>query len=417
MAPGVAVGMLGLGVIGGGVLQALTTKAELIAARCGQPVHLKKALVRDVGKSRGLAVPSGLLTTDPEEVLADPSIGVVVEVLGGERPAFDYAKRALAEGKHLVTANKEMMAKYGPELLSLAGERGREVCFEASVGGGIPIIAALRRSLAANEIVGVQGIVNGTTNYILTEMAEQGRDFALALREAQELGYAEPDPTNDVEGYDSRYKLVILCALAFGAWPRVEAIPCEGIANLSPTDFRLASDMGYVIKLLAVGRRTAAGLEAHVGPTLVPAGGMLGGVKGVFNAVQVQGDMVGDMLFYGRGAGPAPTASAVLADLIGVIRGETSPVSPAGAQAALAPAAEVAGRFYLRLETEDRTAAEAAVEHLAGLGVDVAVRRSADGNLAFLTGQAKQAAVQRGARDLASLPQIRRVATLLNVID
>lgn len=412
----VQIGLLGLGVVGSGVLQALTERADLVAERCGRQVAVKRVLVRDTTKQR--QINAAALTTNPDEVLEDPEIAVVVEMMGGEQPAFDYARRALATGKHLVTANKEMMAKHGRELLDLARERGVEIGFEASVGGGIPIIAALRRNLAVNRITSVRGILNGTTNHILTEMDEKGRDFAVALREAQALGYAEPDPTNDVEGFDSRYKLTILCALALGVWPRPEAIPCEGITRLDPADFRLAGELGYAIKLVAACRQGEGGLEAYVQPALVPTGSLLARVKGVFNAVALQGDMVGDMLFYGRGAGPAPTASAILADLVGIVRGERFPVLAWAGETSVLPLGETAARFYLRLEPASHSGGKAAIERLRELGIEVVASRSLeDGPLALLTSVANQKAITAAAADLASVQSIRSVAAPLRVVD
>ncbi len=416
MAAAVQVGLLGLGVVGTGVVQALAEKADYVAHRCGRPITIKKALVRDLAKPRrGAAVP---LTSDPEEVLADPEIGVVVEVLGGEQPAFAYVRRALLAGKHVVTANKEMIAKRGEELLALAAERGLEVGFEASVGGGIPIIAALRRNLVANTVSSIRGIVNGTTNYILTEMDEKEREFADALQEAQALGYAEPDPTNDVEGFDARYKLAILCALAFGAWPRLEDIPCRGITGLAPADFRLARELGYAIRLLAVGRRSERGLEAAVQPMLVPSGSLLAGTRGVFNAIQLHGDLVGDMLFYGRGAGPAPTASAIVADLVGIVRGERSPGPVATGRLSVLPEAEFSGRFYLRVEPAGHGAGKAAVECLGSLGIGVAASGSERrGALALLSEPTRFGLLCRAAEEVASLPTVERVAAVLRVMD
>lgn len=416
MVSGVQVGLLGLGVVGTGVLQACAERSATIAARCGRPLAIKRALVRDVGKARPAAA-AGITTTNPADVLADPEIAVVIEVLGGEQPAYDYARRALLAGKHLVTANKEMLAKHGPELLALAHERGLVVGFEASVGGGIPIVAALRRSLLANRVTGVRGIVNGTTNYILTEMNDRGREFAAALREAQALGYAEPDPTNDVEGFDSRYKLTILCALAFGVWPRPETIACEGITRLEPADFRLARALGYAIKLLAHGRQTEAGLEAWVSPALVPAASLLAGVRDVFNAIQVEGDMVGDMLFYGRGAGPAPTASAILADVMDIVRGERPPSVELTGTARLASAAERAGAFYLRLETDGPAVAASAGARLRELGVGVAASAATAGALGLVMAKVPHREVRRAADELAAVAGIKRVAALLPVAD
>lgn len=418
MASGVAVGLLGLGVVGGGVYEALTRKADLIAARCGRPVYVKRALVRDVSRARPVAVDPARLTTNPDDVLADPDITVVVEVLGGERPAYDYVRRAILAGKSVVTANKDMLARHGAELLPLAAEQGVELAFEATVGGAIPIVAAIRRSLVANEIQSVQGIVNGTTNYILSEMESKGRGFASVLKEAQELGYAEPDPTNDVAGYDSRYKLVILCALAFGTWLPVDEVPCEGIERVSPADIRLAGELGYTVKLLATARRAEAGIEASVRPALVPSSAMLAGVRGVFNAVQVRGDLVGDMLFYGRGAGAQPTASAIVGDLVSVIRGERSPTLRAVAGGALASGGDVHDKCFVRLETAEGDVAQAAKEHLAGAGIALeGAAGGAAGELALLTGAAPRRALRQAIDGLAAVPGVRRVASVLAVVD
>ncbi|MHB1004637.1 MAG: homoserine dehydrogenase [Chloroflexota bacterium] len=398
MAEGIQIGLLGAGVIGSGVLAALTTRADLFAERCGRPVTVKRVLVRNTGKPHAAVAPT-LLTADPAVVLDDPEISLVVEVMGGDEPAYAYARRALQAGKHLVTANKEMLAKHGAELLDLAAKRRLEVGFEASVGGGIPIIAALRRNLVANRVVGVRGIVNGTTNYILTEMESKGRDFAAALAEAQSLGYAEPDPTNDVQGYDSRYKLVILCALAFGAWARPQAIFCEGITGLTPIDFRLARDLGYAIRLIAEGRPSEEGLVARVQPTLVPLASPLAGTKGVFNAIAVQGDLVGDLVLSGRGAGAEPTASAVLADVASIVRGERVPALSSRQPATLAPAEAIAGRFYVRIAGGGKEARD----ELRHRGIGTArIRFGEDGTLAMLTKTTTYGALRGVLVDMAA---------------
>lgn len=418
MATELKLGLLGLGVVGGGVYQALRERPGLIGERCGRPVSVKRALVRDLARARSVVAEQGIVTDNPSDILDDPEIGLVVEVLGGEEPARAYAMRAIAAGKHVVTANKEMVAKHGAELLGAARERGLQFGFEASVGGGIPIIAALRRNLVANRLTSVRGIVNGTTNYILSEMEDKGRDFAVALREAQELGYAEPDPTNDVEGFDARYKLVILCALAFGSWPRPDEITCEGITRLAPADFHLARELGFAIKLLAFGQLSEKGLEARVQPTLTPLSNMLAGVKGVFNAVQVQGDMVGDMVFYGRGAGPGPTASAILADVVGIARGEPAPSFVRGPMATVVPPNEVVGRYYLRLPADDPTIRNLVSERLMGAGVAVATMNAAadGGALAILTEECPYAAVALAVAQLANAAAGPQVAALLPVL-
>ena len=416
MASRMVVGLMGLGVIGSGVWRACEDRASLLAERVGRPLLIKKALVRDAARPRP-GVPADLLTTEPRDILADDEVEIVVEVLGGERPAYDYVKQALAAGKHVVTANKELLAKHGQELFALAQQRSLELGCEASVGGGIPIIAALRKGLAANRIVGLRGIVNGTTNYILTEMAEKGRDFAAALSEAQALGYAEPDPTNDVEGYDARYKLAVLCGLAFGAWPRPEEIPCRGITRLAPADLTLARELGYAVKLLAAARPRASAVEASVQPALVPFANPLAGVAGVFNAVQVQGDLVGDMLFYGRGAGPEPTASAILADVIAVARGERSPLPTAGERVGVLSDDAVPGRHYLRVQLQAHGSAAAVMERLAGGGLRVRDTRLVGAEVAFLVEAPGAAAVRAVAEQLLLAPTAGHLAMALPVAD
>src|SRR5215207_3579087 len=310
------VGLLGHGVVGGGVARTLRDKAETIARRVGRRVVPRGVLVRDLDRHRDAGWLT--ITDNPADVLDDPEIQIVVEMMGGEQPAHDYIRRAIANGKHVVTANKEVMAKHGPEIVAEAAGRGLDVAYEASVGGGIPVIGPFKLDLLANDISQVTAIINGTTNYIITRMSQAGLDFGTALGEAQAAGYAEPDPRNDVEGIDAAYKLAILATLAFHARVRPDDIYYEGITGLASSDFRYAHELGYAVKLLAIGRATPAGLELRVHPTFLPADEMLAKVDGVFNAVSVEGDLVGQVLFYGRGAGAGPTSSAVVADVIDI---------------------------------------------------------------------------------------------------
>src|SRR5581483_6876305 len=312
----VRIGLLGLGVVGSAVAHALVEKGAVLERRVGRPLELRRVLVRDPVKPR--PIDTSLVTTDADAILADPAIDIVVEMMGGEDPAHDYIVRALRSGKHVVTASKEVMAKHGPETLAIAAEHGVEISFEASVGGGIPVIGPFKIDLLANEIHGVQAIINGTTNFILTRMATEGTELGDALSEAQRLGYAEPDPRNDVEGIDAGYKLAILGSLAFHTVVRPSDVYVEGITRLTSADFRYARELGYAIKLLAIARATDGAVELRVHPALVPEAEMLAKVDGVFNAVAVEGDLVGRILFYGRGAGAGPTSSAVVADIIDV---------------------------------------------------------------------------------------------------
>ncbi|MSQ41658.1 MAG: homoserine dehydrogenase [Dehalococcoidia bacterium] len=353
----IGVSLLGAGNVGAGVLAALQRGAERYAARVGRPLELRRVLVRARARPRAGA-PAGALTDRFEDVLEDERTQIVVELMGGEHPAREYIARALASGRHVVTANKEVMAKCGPELLELASEHGVRLLYEASVGGGIPIVRPLGRDLLANEITAVTAIINGTTNYVLTAMTYEGSDYAEALAEAQRLGYAEPDPTDDVEGIDAAYKLAILCGLAFHVTVSPDDIARQGISGLSARDFRYADELGYTIKLLASGRLVDGALDVSVRPTLIAYEEPLGKVDGVLNAVQVEGDLVGRVLFEGPGAGPKPTASAVLADVLDVARDVVAGRGPLEAiryrKAVVRPPSEQESRYYMRVTVADR---------------------------------------------------------------
>ena len=315
-----------MGVIGGGVASVLGDKAALLAKLAGAPLKLHGALVRDLSRQRAASLPSGALTTNADDILDNPDVDIVVEVIGGEQPALDYILKSISLGKHVVTANKEVMAKHGAKILTHARKHGVQVLFEASVAGGTPIIAPLLRDLVANEVVSINGIINGTTNYILTKMAQEGQDFGVALAAAQELGYAESDPTNDVEGIDAAYKLAILSTLAFRARVSDADVYSEGITHLTAQDFRYASELGYAIKLLAIASKTDGAVHVRVHPAMVRSDVMLAKVDGVLNAIEVQTDLAGRVLFHGRGAGDMPTTSAVLADVMDIARNIVSGV-------------------------------------------------------------------------------------------
>ncbi|MBI4505499.1 MAG: homoserine dehydrogenase [Chloroflexi bacterium] len=373
------VGLLGLGTVGAGLAEVFLRKNETIAEQIGCPISLAKVLVRDLDKPRLVDLPPSMLTTRPEDILDDPDIHIVVEALGGEEPAYTYIQRAIRNRKHIVTPNKEVIAKHGPDILDLARRYNGDVHYEASVGGGIPLIAAFKQDLVANDIRQIRAIINGTTNYILTRMDTAGLPFDAALREAQELGYAEPDPRNDVDGTDAAYKLAILAALAFQIRAAPEDIYREGITELTPADFAYARAMGYAIKLLAIGRRQGNAVELRVHPTLVPREALLARVEGAFNAVEVEGDLTGKVVFYGRGAGARPTASALLADIIDIAQdvlrryAEHTPrllIDPSRRRLAMA---DVESAYYLRLMAVDEPGVLAFVaQTLADAEVSVA---------------------------------------------
>ncbi|MFC4767513.1 homoserine dehydrogenase [Effusibacillus consociatus] len=316
----VRVGLLGLGTVGSGVLKALSQNGESIAERTGCRIEIPYILVRNPEKKRNVEVAREQIITDPDLILTSPDIPIIIEVMGGLEPARTIILKSLRSGKHVITANKELLAKHGAELLQTAEEAGVQLLFEASVAGGIPVIRFLQGYLTANRVQEVSGILNGTTNYILTKMEQTGQSFGEVLVQAQELGYAEADPTSDVEGFDAAYKLAILTNLAFDVKVPVHDIPREGITRLQPLDLQWAREFGYVIKLLGRSRRTEQGIELSVGPRLLPLTHPLARVNDVFNAVMISSDVVGDLTFIGKGAGEYPTASAVLEDLMALLQ-------------------------------------------------------------------------------------------------
>ena len=356
----IGIGLLGCGTVGTGVVRLLQDKNERYTYRTQMQASVRKILVRDMHKARAGVSPD-LLTADANEILDDPEIQIVVELMGGIEPAKSYVLAALQAGKHVVTANKALMAQHGAELFEIATENGCALHYEAAVAGGIPIIQTLKRSLVANTLHSVYGIINGTTNYILSAMTDEGRDFASVLKEAQQAGFAEADPTDDVEAYDAVYKIAILASLLFDKHIDVEQIHRVGIQHISADDIAYAKQFGYVIKLLAIAKRTQTGYEARVHPAMIPRDHPLASVNGVYNALMVQGDAVGDLMFYGRGAGQMPTASSVVADVLNIVAEMDSPPSLLmGRQhhhelAQLAPAEQVINRYYIRLQTEDRS--------------------------------------------------------------
>jgi homoserine dehydrogenase len=414
--------------VGSGVARVLLAKGAALERRIGRPVQIHTILVRDPGRPRDvtLEVP---LVTDAAQVIDHPEVDVVIEVLGGEEPARTLILRAIERGKHVVTANKEVMAKHGPTILSAAAARGVSVAYEASVGGGIPLIGPFQLDLAANDITSVVGIVNGTTNYILTRMTESGASFGDALREAQELGYAEPDPTNDVEAWDAAYKLAILASLGFGTPIMPEQVWREGITQVSQRDILYAAEQGYRIKLLAIARLVDGQVEARVHPALVHQGSMLASVDGSFNAVQIQGDLIGTALFYGRGAGSEPTSSAVVADLIavGTSVGRGAAVGPHPG-VALRPMRQLQSRYFLRLLTLDRPGVMAAIATVLGdRGISLAsvVQKESvvlgedvpGAEIVLTTHMASEAAVQEAITVLARMPVVNTVGSLLRVYE
>jgi len=356
----VSVAIVGLGTVGTGVARVLIEQPERVARRAGRAVCLRHAVVRDLAKARQIELPPGLVTDDLERVLGDSDVEVAVHLVGGIHPAREIMLELLAAGKDVVTANKALLCEHGAELFARARGLGRTIAFEAAVAGGIPIIATVGQCLAANQITSISAILNGTSNYILTQMVRENWPYRQALKRAQELGYAEEDPTLDIDGTDAAQKLVILTQLAFGVKAPLTAFPRKGIDTLELSDLKYAAELGYTVKLLAVARLLDGQLEMHVQPTLVRHHRPLAAVHGAFNAIAVVGDVVGETWYSGPGAGQMPTASAVVADLIDTVAGRTKLTFPRleiwrePAPYVLQPREKISSRFYLRFNVLDR---------------------------------------------------------------
>jgi homoserine dehydrogenase len=426
----IGVGLIGLGVVAGGVARVLTGKAKALSEQAGCPLILRKikVLESDLARPQAKELGSQLFTTNDEEFFTEANIDIVVEAIGGEEPALDYLKRALAGGRHVVTSNKEVIAKHGAELFALAQEHGVGLHYEASVGGGIPLIAPFQQDLVANKINGIYAIINGTTNYILTRMAGEGIDFPSALKSAQELGYAEADPKNDIEGIDSTYKLAILASLAFHVQVRPQDIHCEGISRLSSRDFKYARELGYAIKLLAIAKEKDDLIEVRVHPVFIPEDSLLAEVDGVYNAILVEGDLVGRVLFYGEGAGAAPTSSAVVADVVSaardiVIGGGTRVNWRLEPGKAIRPMAELETGYYLRLNAADQPGVLAQVSKVLGdhrISISSVIQKAVDpvaqtAEIVIMTHPAREAEMQRALKELERLKPVKEIGNFIRV--
>ncbi len=320
----VNVGLLGFGTIGTGVVRVFEKNSEIISQRLGKELNLVKIADLDITTDRGVTLEPGVLTSDVEEVISNPDIDVVIELIGGYEPAKTFVLKAIEQGKHIVTANKALMAVHGQEIIAAANRNNVSVMFEAAVGGGIPVISAIKENLCANQFQSILGILNGTCNFILTKMTEEGSDFAPVLKEAQDLGYAEADPTFDIEGVDTAHKIALLSSLCFGTTVDFDQVYMKGITEISALDIQFAGQMGYKIKLLAIGKNHGDQIEVRVHPTMIPDTYQLAEVDGVFNAVRMIGDFVGPTLLYGSGAGMDATASAVMGDVMALARDNIS---------------------------------------------------------------------------------------------
>ncbi|MEZ5642881.1 MAG: homoserine dehydrogenase [Burkholderiaceae bacterium] len=425
----IQVGLLGLGTVGGGVYEVLRRNQEEIARRAGRGIEVSMVSRRDTAKAKAVVGDTARVVADPREIVRDPGVEIVVELIGGYELARELVLEAIAHGKHVVTANKALLAVHGTEIFEAAHRHGVMVAFEASVAGGIPIIKALREGLTANRIQWIAGIINGTTNFILSEMRDKGLDFDVVLKEAQRLGYAEADPTFDIEGVDAAHKAAIMSAIAFGIPVQFDKAYVEGITHLAATDIRYAEQLGYRIKLLGITRRREGkGVELRVHPTLVPARRLIANVEGAMNAVVVNGDAVGTTLYYGKGAGSEPTASAVIADLVDVTRLATSDPQHRVPHLAFQPGQmrdvsvlpmeDVITGYYLRLRVADQAGVLARVATIladAGISIDALLQREADEvggegstqtDLIILTHDAREGAMNAALAELQGLPSV-----------
>jgi homoserine dehydrogenase len=429
------VGLLGIGTVGGGTFTVLKRNAEEIARRAGRPIQIVVVADKNIELARTVTGGMCRLTDDAFSVVADPDIDIVIELIGGYGVARELVLQAIANGKHVVTANKALLATHGNEIFAVAQEKGVTVAFEAAVAGGIPIIKALREGLTANRIEWIAGIINGTTNFILSEMRDKGLSFAAALKEAQSLGYAEADPTFDVEGVDAAHKLTIMSAIAFGNSMKFDQAHIEGISRLDAIDIKYAEQLGYRIKLLGITKRTPEGVELRVHPTLIPAKRLIANVDGAMNAVLVKGDAVGATLYYGKGAGAEPTASAVIADLVDVTRMLTADPEhrvphlafqpDAMIDLPILPVSEVVTSYYLRLRVEDKPGVLADITRILAdqqISIDAMIQREPDEgeeqtDIIMLTHQTREKNIDAAITRIEALTVVKGKLTRLRLED
>ncbi|MFB3895870.1 MAG: homoserine dehydrogenase [bacterium] len=432
------IGLIGFGTIGCGVVKVLSEKTDKLAQSAGTELHLKWVCDIDLSRAREVEVDPSKLTTDAKQVLNDPEVDIVIELIGGIHPALEFILTALKNKKHVVTANKALLAEHGTEIFTAAAQVNKTVFFEGSVGGGIPIINAINVGLAANQINSVFGILNGTTNYILTKMTQEGKDYAAVLKEAQDLGYAEkPDPSLDVLGKDAAHKLTILASLAFQTPIKMSDLLVEGITEITAQDIQYAKEFGYAIKLLAIGKRTEDGIEVRVHPTMLPKDNLLASVNGVYNAILVEGDTVGTTLFYGRGAGDLPTASAVLSDVIAITKqiicskqeAECSQLSytsgllaAPGKPVKIKPASKLMAKYYLRFSSLDQPGVLASISGILArynISISAVIQKGRKAHdvvpIVMLTHEAQEEAVQKAVKEIDALPVMKKKSVLIRV--
>ena len=427
------VAIIGLGTVGTGVAKLLLDHGDRTARHAGRIPWLEKVVVQNLDKPRNVDIPEGVLTDNLDAVIEDPEITVVAQLIGGIEPARTVMLQLLEAGKDIITANKALLAIHGPELFDKARLLGRSIAFEASVGGGIPIITNIGQCLTANQVTSLRGILNGTCNFIITQMQDHGADYEVALKQAQDLGYAEADPTLDVNGADTAQKLSILSQLAFGVRGNWEDIPCKGIDNLELADIRFADQLGYRVKLLAIAKLVENEVEMHVSPTLIKKGSPLAEVQDAYNAIRVRGDAVGPVFYHGQGAGQMPTASAVVADIIDTVTGRSQITfnnlelwSESPRPRSMADASQTRNRYYLRMQVTDKPGVMAEITGILGEnGVSIAsiIQHKADQEsldskvpLVIMSHETTQSAITKSAEQFTLSENIDSKAVVLKVL-
>ncbi|MFZ5597354.1 MAG: homoserine dehydrogenase [Bacillota bacterium] len=421
----VKLGFLGFGTVGTGAYSILTANRDNIAKKVGACIEIVGILVRDPKKNRLPGIDPGLFTTRPEDILNNDDIDIIVEVMGGIDPAREYVSRGLSNGKSIVTANKDLIALHGKELFDLAAKQGVDIFFEASVAGGIPIIHPLKHCLSANRLLEVMGIINGTTNYILSKMTDEGSDFEDVLREAQKKGYAEANPDSDIKGFDAARKLAILASIAFNNRVTLDNVYIEGITKIGSKDIAYARDLNYIVKLLGIAKDTAEGVEVRVHPCFIPADHPLASVSDVYNAIFVKGDAVGDVMFFGRGAGDKPTGSAVAADIMEAARNRIKNVTGISCTCfedkKFKDIGRVISKYYLRLLVKDRPGVLASIACALGdndVSIASVIQKHTDGDMAeivLITHQVMEKNMQSALKRIEQLPSTAEICNLIRV--
>jgi homoserine dehydrogenase len=426
---GINIGIIGFGIVGSGTAKVLLTNKDILNERLGFKLNLKRIADLDITTDRGIKIPEGVLTTDVNQLFNDPEIDIVVELIGGIKPAKDFIMKAIQNGKHVVTANKALLATHGTDIFNAAREKGVEVGFEASVAGAIPIIKVMKEGLIANRIKAIYGIINGTSNYILTKMTDENVEFADALKEAQALGYAEADPTFDIEGIDTAHKLTILATLSYGIPLSFSSVHIEGISKITAQDINFASELGYKVKLLAITKETDGEIELRVHPTMLPKDYLIAKVDGPFNAIYVEGDATGSTMYYGRGAGSVPTGSAVVSDIADIARniqknalGRVPTIPNISGEVRIRKMDDITSRYYFRFSALDKPGVLSKISGILGnhnISITSVIQKGRMVGeavpLVVLTHEAKEKDMRLAIEEIDKLPVVMSKTVIIRV--